>query len=210
MNTPQFDALPVKRRIPKLAIVLTVLFVLCGIIAFGWNLLATTFAGAVGVGPAISAPEAVAELPDALTGRLDRLEKLVRDLTEKISASIDAQNTIQNDVAALRERLDQDAAERATAAKAAVAQRVALQRRHTVKPTPPPAPAPSAAVLSVDTWGGKPSVVLRGPDGRVQFANTGDRIPGGGVIGSAQASGQTVTIRQADGSISTLTGKDKP
>jgi hypothetical protein len=44
----------------------------------------------------------------------------------------------------------------------------------------------------------------------VQFANTGDRIPGGGVIGSAQATGQTVTIRQADGSVSTVTGKDKP
>lgn len=205
MNTPQFDALPVKRRIPKLAIALFVLFVLSGIVAFGWFLGTAPLAT-----QAEPAPQAVAELPDALTGRLDRLEKLVRDLTEKISASIDAQNTIQSDVAALRERLDQDAAERASAAKAAVAQRAALQRRHIVKPTPPPAPAPSAAVLSVDTWGGKPSVALRGPDGRVQFANTGDRIPGGGVIGSAQASGQTVTIRQADGSVSTLTGKDKP
>lgn len=206
MNTPQFDALPVKRNIPKLAIATFVLFVLGGIVALGWLLGNAPLKGA----PAEAAPQAVADLPDALTGRLDRLEKLVRDLTEKISASIEAQNTIQNDVAALRERFDQEAADRASAAKAAVAQRVALQRRHLVKPTPPPAPAPSAAVLSVDTWGGKPSVALRGPDGRVQFANTGDRIPGGGVIGSAQASGQTVTIRQADGSFSTLISKDKP
>lgn len=205
MNTPQFDAPPVKRRIPKLAIALFVLFVLSGIVAFGWFLGTAPLAT-----QAETAPQAVAELPDALTGRLDRLEKLVRDLTEKISASIDTQAAIQNDVAALRERLDQEAAERAAAAKVAVAQRAALQRRRIVKPTPPPAPAPSAAVLSVDMWGGKPSVALRGPDGRVQFANTGDRIPGGGVIGSAQTTGQTVTIRQADGSVSTVTGKDKP
>lgn len=210
MNTPQFDAPPVKRRIPKTAIVLLVLFVFLGIVAFGWHLLTTTFAGAIGDGPEVTGSQTVAALPDALTGRLDHLEKMVRDLTDKISASIDTQTAIQNDVAALRERLDQEAAERVAAAKVAVAQRAALQRRRIVKPTPPPAPAPSAAVLSVDMWGGKPSVALRGPDGRVQFANTGDRIPGGGVIGSAQATGQTVTIRQADGSVSTVTDKDKP
>lgn len=209
MNPPQFAA-PVKRRVPALAIVLVVSFVLCGIIAFGWHLLSTTFVGAIGEGPAVTAPQAVA-VPDAVTGRLDHIEKMVRELTEKVGASVEAQTAMQSDVSALREHMDQQAAERVAAARVAVAQHAALQRRRVVKPTPPPAPpAPTASVLSVDMWGGKPSVALRGPDGRVQFANTGDRIPGGGVIGSAQASGQTVTIRQADGSISTMTGKEKP
>lgn len=209
MNPPQFAA-PVKRRVPALAIVLVVLFVLCGIIAFGWHLLSTTFVGAIGEGPAVTAPQAVA-VPDAVTGRLDHIEKMVRELTEKVGASVEAQTAMQSDVSALREHMDQQATERVAAARVAVAQHAALQRRRVVKPTPPPAPpAPTSSVLSVDMWGGKPSVALRGPDGRVQFANTGDRIPGGGVIGSAQASGQTVTIRQADGSISTMTGKEKP
>ena len=104
MNTPQFDAPPVKRRIPKTAIVLLVLFVFLGIVAFGWHLLTTTFAGAIGDGPEVTGSQTVAALPDALTGRLDHLEKMVRDLTDKISASIDTQTAIQNDVAALRER----------------------------------------------------------------------------------------------------------
>ena len=101
MNTPQFDAPPVKRRIPKTAIVLLVLFVFLGIVAFGWHLLTTTFAGAIGDGTEVTGSQTVAALPDALTGRLDHLEKMVRDLTDKISASIDTQTAIQNDVAAL-------------------------------------------------------------------------------------------------------------
>ena len=139
----------------------------------------------------------------------EHLEKLVRELSDKIGTALDGQATIQQDIAALREQLEHMAAERATAAKVAVAQRATLQQRRTVRPAPP-APAPTASVLSVDSWGGKPSVAILGPDGHIQFANQGDRVPGGGVIGAAQVAGQSVTIRNGDGTVSTVVGTIVP
>lgn len=210
MNAPQFEqtAPTGRRRIPKFVMLLIGLLVIAGLAAISLPLLARF--NAAETSAATDKPAADA-LMTAIDGRLDRLEKLVRDLTAKVAASNETQVAIKGDVAALREefgalhdRLDKEAAERA--AKASVAQRVAVQRRRIVKVAPPP--TPTAAVLSVDMWGGKPSVALRGPDGRVQFANTGDRVPGGGVIGAVQHKGQTVTIRQADGSVSTMTSKE--
>ena len=206
MNTPQFDSPTAKRRIHPAVIVVAVLFTIVGIIAVGLHLLSSTIHAGVGDKSTILATEAAPLVP--VPAPTEHLEKLVQELADKIGTSLDTQTTIQQDIAALREQLEHMAAERASAAKAAIAKRTALQQRRTVRPAPP-APMPTASVLSVDSWGGKPSVAILGPDGHIQFANQGDRVPGGGVIGAAQVAGQSVTIRNGDGTVSTVVGKEK-
>ena len=206
MNSPQFDSPTAKRRVPPAVIVVAVLFALVGIIAVGLHLMSSTLSQAADDKSTVPAAESALTAP--APAPTEHLEKLVRELSDKIGTALDGQATIQQDIAALREQLEHMAAERATAAKVAVAQHATLQQRRTVRPAPP-APAPTASVLSVDSWGGKPSVAILGPDGHIQFANQGDRVPGGGVIGAAQVAGQSVTIRNGDGTVSTVVGKDK-
>lgn len=209
MNTPQFDSPTAKRRVHPAVIVVAVLFAIVGIIAVGLHLLSSTIHAGVGDKSTILATEAAPLVP--VPAPTEHLEKLVQELADKIGTSLDTQTTIQQDIAALREQLEHMAAERA-AAKVAVSQRLARQRQQhrAVRLVPPaPASAPTASVLSVDSWGGKPSVAILGPDGHIQFANQGDRVPGGGVIGAAQVAGQSVTIRNGDGTVSTVVGKEK-
>lgn len=93
--------------------------------------------------------------------------------------------------------------------------RVAPARR-TVKPTVPAKPVtssepqvvlplthPEEQLVAIDYWGGKPSIVLRGRDGKVRFASEGDTIGAGRIAGVHAAAGAISLIRP-DGSRDTL------
>lgn len=206
MNTPSpspADApTPIKRRLSRTSTIAGSLVLLVVVLAaFAYFTVITRPAPV-----ALPAPEPVAQVPDAVVERLDRLETMVRDLTAKISLSIDTQTAIAADVATLRLRAEAEAEKAAEAARQAEERRAAQQNRRAARPAAQSA-APKAAVLSVDSWGGKPSVVVRDGDGKVQFLTLGDRLPGGGVIGGVQVAEQRVTVRHADGSVSTLIGK---
>lgn len=206
MNTPSpspADApTPIKRRLSRTSTIAGSLVLLVVVLAaFAYFTVITRPAPV-----ALPAPEPVAQVPDAVVERLDRLETMVRDLTAKISLSIDTQTAIAADVATLRLRAEAEAEKAAEAARQAEERRAAQQNRRAARPAAQSA-APKTAVLSVDSWGGKPSVVVRDGDGKVQFLTLGDRLPGGGVIGGVQVAEQRVTVRHADGSVSTLIGK---
>lgn len=206
MNTsssPSADApAPIKRRLSRTGAIAGSLVLLVVVLAaFGYFSVITRPAPV-----ALPAPEPVAQVPDVMmVERLDRLESMVRDLTAKMIVSIDTQTAIAADVATLRLRAEAEAEKAAEAARQAEERRAAQQSRRAARPAQ--SAAPKAAVLSVDSWGGKPSVVVRDSDGKVQFLTLGDRLPGGGVIGGVQVAEQRVTVRHADGSVSTLIGK---
>jgi len=205
MNTsssPSSDApAPIKRRLSRTSAIAGSLVLLVVVLAaFGYFSVITRPAPV-----ALPAPEPVAQVPDVMVERLDRLESMVRDLTAKMIVSIDTQTAIAADVATLRLRAEAEAEKAAEAARQAEERRAAQQNRRAARPAQ--SAAPKAAVLSVDSWGGKPSVVVRDSDGKVQFLTLGDRLPGGGVIGGVQVAEQRVTVRHADGSVSTLIGK---
>lgn len=154
-------------------------------------------------------PATPAPSQDAVIERLDRLEAMVQTLATQVSTSVAAQAAIAADVTTLRLRSDAAAEAAAAAASAAEARRAAAQQqrqRRVSRRTSTPAPA-KLAVLSVDTWGGKPSVVIRDDAGKVNFLTLGDRLPGGGVIGAVQVAEQRITVRNPDGSTATLVGK---
>lgn len=205
MNTPsnsQDDApTPIKRRLSRTSAIAGSLVLLVVVLAaFAYFTVITRPAPV-----ALPAPEPVAQVPDVMVERLDRMESMLRYLTAQITLSIDAQTAIAADVATLRLRAEAEAEKAAAAARQAEERRAVQQNRRAARPAQ--SAAPKAAVLSVDSWGGKPSVVVRDSDGKVQFLTLGDRLPGGGVIGGVQVAEQRVTVRHADGSVSTLIGK---
>jgi hypothetical protein len=162
-------------------------------------------AAAPPIGTPAALPAPPAPVPPELSERLDAMQVSIKDLSAQITTSADKQSAMQTDVAAIKAYYEkQEAAAQAAAARAkraAVVQRKpsAAQQQSTVAPV----------VLSVDTWDGKPSAVLRGLDGRLHFASTGDRIPFG-TVGAIQAATQTVVIQYDDGSVATLAGRRAP
>jgi hypothetical protein len=206
-TTPAMDAAaPVKRRVPRAAAIVGSLVMLAVVLAaFAY------FSASTRPAPEpLPVPEPVAEVPDAMIDRLDRLETMMRDLTAKLVVSIDTQTAIAADVTTLRLRADAEAEKAAEAARAAAARNAAVQQnRRTARPAARSATPTNMAVLSVDSWGGKPSVVIRDGDGKVQFLTLGDRLPGGGVIGAVQVAEQRITVRHPNGSVSTMVGRSQ-
>ncbi|WP_026259141.1 hypothetical protein [Uliginosibacterium gangwonense] len=68
---------------------------------------------------------------------------------------------------------------------------------------PPPPPAPEERILSIDTWGGRPSIAIKGSDGKLRFVTEGDATTKGR-IGAAHAATGAITIVRPDGSRDTL------
>jgi hypothetical protein len=206
-TTPALDpAAPIKRRVPRAAAIVGSLVMLAVVLAaFAYFTASTRPAPA-----ALPVPEPVAQVPDAMiVERLDRLETMMLDLTAKIGISIDTQTAIAADVTTLRLRADAEAEKAADAARAAAARSAAAQQNRRAAQPAARSAKPNMAVLSVDSWGGKPSVVIRDGDGKVQFLTLGDRLPGGGVIGAVQIAEQRITVRHPNGSVSTMAGRSQ-
>jgi len=205
-TTPALDpAAPIKRRVPRAAAIVGSLVMLAVVLAaFAYFTASTRPAPA-----ALPVPEPVAQVPDAMIERLDRLETMMLDLTAKIGISIDTQTAIAADVTTLRLRADAEAEKAADAARAAAARSAAAQQNRRAAQPAARSAKPNMAVLSVDSWGGKPSVVIRDGDGKVQFLTLGDRLPGGGVIGAVQIAEQRITVRHPNGSVSTMVGRSQ-
>jgi len=70
-------------------------------------------------------------------------------------------------------------------------------------PPPPPPPAPEERILSIDTWGGRPSIAIKGSDGKLRFVTEGD-VTTKGRIGAAHAATGAITIVRPDGSRDTV------
>ncbi len=205
-TTPTPDAAaPIKRRVPRAAAIVGSLVMLAVVLAaFAY------FSASTRPAPEpLPVPAPVAEVPDAMIKRLDRLETMMRDLTAKVIVSIDTQTAIAADVTTLRLRADAEAEKAAEAARAAAARSAAAQQNRSAARPAARSATPNIAVLSVDSWGGKPSVVIRDGDGKVQFLTLGDRLPGGGVIGAVQVAEQRITVRHPNGSVSTMVGRSQ-
>lgn len=70
--------------------------------------------------------------------------------------------------------------------------------------TTAPAPADKPEQLvAIDYWGGKPSIVIKGRDGKVRFASEGDSINAGRIVGVHSANG-SISVLRPDGSRETL------
>lgn len=209
---------PFKGRRRRLwPLVITIVALVCG---GGYLLFATQLNGSLfktrtsQASPLEPAPTAtaasspLAKVAPSLDSRLTGVEHALRELTQTVTRMLDGQSAMQADIAAIKERLDrQEQTVAASPARHVVT--------HTARRVPKPAPVapvaapanPDPSVLSVDTWDGKPSVALRGHDGRVRFAGEGDRIATG-LIGTAQPGNQTVTVQHSDGSTTTLSAKE--
>ena len=133
---------------------------------------------------------------DQLTGRVDALESADRAQNTRLDAVEQSSRSQGEQVAALRSDMDRFAQERnAVQANAKVSNSVgksAPKPRHATtarKPAPAKASTPSADVLAVDLWAGKPSVVV---------AHTGES---GGkelrFVNEGEAAGR-VTLKRAD------------
>lgn len=206
MNTPETSPRLPARLLPRKMLLIGGLLLVLGLLGAGYfvTTLATSATPASEPEPLAVAPSPLAVLDEALMHERERvthLETKLAELSDRLAAVDGAVTGTQRDVVELQKRHDREASERASARAASVRQRQARR--------PEAPPAPSAAVLSVDMWGGQPSVAILDPQGRVSFAGQGDRIPGGGVIGAARVSGQTVTVHGDDGSVSTFMGRDK-
>lgn len=195
------DAAP-RRRVPRVILLIAFLALLAAIGTAALTHLANSTPSQPAAAELAPPPEPV--VPAALTSRLDALEKNVKDLVDQVRASIATQEAVQRDVAAIKAKLDQ-----ALVPTAAALHREQRPRRIAkVVPVPDSSP-PLPEVLSVDSWGGHSSVVLRDADGRVRFAADGDQVHGG-VIGSANPATQTVVVRRVDGEVITVTPRETP
>lgn len=140
-----------------------------------------------------------------LEARLSRLEQDMHDL-KAIVVALQQNNPVK--VATPRihhtEALPADAD--ATPAPKRHVTRTRKPAKVTTPPVqlpPPPPPAPEERILSIDTWGGRPSIAIKGSDGKLRFVTEGD-VTTKGRIGAAHAATGAITIVRPDGSRDTV------
>jgi len=126
----------------------------------------------------------------SLNTRLDSVDKTLAELLAN-------QRLLQSDMTLVKSKLDRPAPV-ANATPAVV--RTYRAPKPVAQPTPP---VDATQLLSVDSWDNKPSIVLRGADGGVRFAQDGETTAQGRYsVGRGGA--QSVRVERKDGTSSIL------
>jgi hypothetical protein len=173
------------------------------LIAFGlFAIVGLLAAFAAYVAHATPAPVPAEAPPDPVMVRLTAVGDHLNALDATLVRLVEAVRRIQADVGEIKTKLNAPAP--------LSAPRPVVFRPRPAARTTMPVPAVSAAppaddprLLSVDLWDGKPSVALRGADGRVHFAQDGETTAQGrlsvGPLGS-----QSVRLERRDGTTAVL------
>ncbi|AYH44485.1 hypothetical protein [Azoarcus sp. DN11] len=154
--------------------------------------------------PAIAAPEPPpppSPRPDQLDDRIAELSRSFEDLGARFSA-------IEAQLVALDERND-DIRTRLEALTAPPRPKPEPARRAAgAKPSKPAGPEPRMpTVLSIDTWGSKPSVAIRDPQGNLAFYREGDAV-GIARIERIDSQARRVHLRLPDGTVTAVDAKN--
>lgn len=140
--------------------------------------------------PAVAPVDPLLPRLASLNTRLDSLDKTLAELLSN-------QRLLQSDMTLVKGKLDRPAL-------VAAATPPVVRTYRAPKPVAQPAPPVDATqLLSVDTWDNKPSIVLRGADGGVRFAQDGETtVQGRYSVGRGGA--QSVRVERKDGTSSIL------
>lgn len=140
--------------------------------------------------PAVATVDPLLPRLASLNTRLDSVDKTLAELLAN-------QRLLQSDMTLVKSKLDRPAP---VAAATPPVVRTYRAPKPVAQPTPP---VDSTQLLSVDTWDNKPSIVLRGADGGVHFAQDGEATAQGR-YSVARGGAQSVRVERKDGTSSVL------
>jgi hypothetical protein len=145
--------------------------------------------------PAVAAVDPVLPRLASVDTRLAGIDKALAELLTHL-------RDLQADVSSIKAKLDKPAPVASAEPAVGPSHRVAHRPKPVAVST---VPVDTTQLLSVDVWDNKPSIVLRGPDGRVRFAQDGETTAQGRYsVGRGDA--QSVRVEHEDGSASVLQG----
>ena len=129
----------------------------------------------------------------SLNTRLDSVDKTLAELLAN-------QRLLQSDMTLVKGKLDRPAPVAAATPPVVRTYRAPRAPKPVAQLTPP---VDATQLLSVDTWDNKPSIVLRGADGGVRFAQDGETTAQGR-YSVARGGAQSVRVERKDGTSSVL------
>lgn len=154
--------------------------------------------------PTIAAPEPA---PPA-SRRLDQLDDRIADLSRSFEDFGARFSAIEARLVALDERNDDIRTRLEALANPPRPNPVPTQRPVGAKPPKPAGPGPRMpTVLSIDTWGSKPSVAIRDPQGNLAFYREGDAV-GIARIERIDSQARRVHLRLPDGTVTAVDAKN--
>lgn len=154
--------------------------------------------------PTIAAPEP----PPPASPRLDQLDDRIAELSRSFEDLGARFSAIDAHLVALDERNDDIRARLEALANPPPPKPLPARRPAGTKPPKPAGPeARMPTVLSIDTWGSKPSVAIRDPQGNLTFYREGDAA-GIARIERIDSQARRVHLRLPDGTVTAVDAKN--